>query len=298
MNNQLIALILAMRLPFLLLTCSVILLSIAAALATGVDIKLMDAVLVMSGALAAHISVNLLNEYQDFQSGLDALTSKTPFSGGSGALIARPSAAKFIAKMTVLFLGITIAIGLYFTLSVGFPLLAIGIVGVVIIVLYTQWLNKQAILCLIACGFAFGPLMVLGGYFVLTGTINATILLISLVPFFLTNNLLLINQFPDITPDKSVGRNNFPIKYGINISLYVYFVFVLLAMITTFFILLSLELAIVSYLTLLPMLIALVVVLRLKLNNTVMTNIITAMAVSVMSAVLSPLLLALAIYLT
>lgn len=143
-----------------------------------------------------------------------------------------------------------------------------------------------------------GPLMVLGGYFVLTGTINATILLISLVPFFLTNNLLLINQFPDITPDKSVGRNNFPIKYGINISLYVYFVFVLLAMITTFFILLSLELAIVSYLTLLPMLIALVVVLRLKLNNTVMTNIITAMAVSVMSAVLSPLLLALAIYLT
>ena len=42
--------------------------------------------LVLVGGTAAHISVNALNEYLDFRSGLDARTVRTPFSGGSGAL--------------------------------------------------------------------------------------------------------------------------------------------------------------------------------------------------------------------
>lgn len=298
MNNLLTALFSAMRIPFLSLTCSVIILSIAAAFATGIDIDIKDTTLVIIGALAAHISVNLLNEYQDFKSGLDALTTKTPFSGGSGALIARPLAASFIAKMTVLFLVITIAIGIYFTLSIGLPVLAIGIVGIMIIVLYTQWLNKQAILCLVACGFAFGPLMVWGSFFILTGSVNWDIFIISLLPFFLTNNLLLINQFPDIAADKRVGRNNFPIKYGINNSLYVYFVFILLAMMSTLAVLINITAAPIAYATLLPMVIALIVIAVLKRRNLIMANIITAMSVSVFSAVLTPVLLALAIYLT
>ncbi len=41
--------------------------------------------LALLGAFLAHISVNTLNEYFDFKSGLDLETIKTPFSGGSGA---------------------------------------------------------------------------------------------------------------------------------------------------------------------------------------------------------------------
>ena len=295
MKKHLIALLLAMRLPFLLLTCSVVLLAIASAIATGHDINASHAVLLITGALTAHISVNLLNEYQDFHSGLDAVTTKTPFSGGSGALITTPLATKLIAKMTILFLITTIAIGLYFTLTVGLPILAIGLVGVSIITLYTQWINKKAILCLTACGFSFGPLIVLGSYFVLAGEINWGIFLISLLPFFLTNNLLLINQFPDIEPDKSVGRNNFPIKYGIKLSLYVYLIFSLFALINTMAIVHYYHLSVLSYIALAPIFLSLIKVAVLMKQKKVMTNIVSAMLFSVISAIITPLILALAI---
>ena len=296
MSNNSAALLAAMRLPFLLLTLAVVLLGIALATTTNIEISVTSAALVLCGALTAHISVNLLNEYQDFHSGLDNLTEKTPFSGGSGALIVMPSAAKFIGKMTVLFLVITIVIGLYFALTIGLPIVLIGVLGLAIILLYTQWINTKPILCLISSGLAFGPLMLLGTYYVLTGGVTWAVFLVALVPFFLTNNLLLINQFPDIAPDKSVGRNHFPIKYGINKSLYVYLSFALLAIINTLAILLSYNFPALAYTTLIPMVIAPVVVLVLMKRAAVINNIIIAMAVSVMNAVVSPLLLALAIY--
>ena len=52
---------------------------------------------------------------------------------------------------------------------------------------------------------------------------------ISLVPFFLASNLLLLNQYPDIAADKSVGRRHFPIVYGVEKSTLLYGVFALAA---------------------------------------------------------------------
>jgi 1,4-dihydroxy-2-naphthoate octaprenyltransferase len=43
----------------------------------------------------------------------------------------------------------------------------------------------------------------------------------------LVNNLLLLNQYPDVQADAEVGRNHFPIAYGIEISNRVYGLFVL-----------------------------------------------------------------------
>ena len=51
----------------------------------------------------------------------------------------------------------------------------------------------------------------------------------SLVPFFLVNNLLLLNQFPDVEPDRSVGRDTLPIALGLEGALPVYGLFALLA---------------------------------------------------------------------
>ena len=297
MNSHSMALLSAMRLPFLLLTLAVVFLGIALATSSEVEVSVANSALVMCGALTAHISVNLLNEYQDFHSGLDNLTQKTPFSGGSGALIVMPSAAQFIGQMTVLFLVITVGIGLYFALTIGLPIALIGALGLTIIILYTQWINTKPMLCLFSSGLAFGPLMILGTYYVLTGCVTWAVFLVALVPFFLTNNLLLMNQLPDITPDKSVGRNHFPIKYGIKKSITVYLTFALLAIIIAVGVLLSYNLSALAYTSLLPMLIAPVVVLVLIKRAAIMENIVTAMAVSVMNAVISPLLLAVGIYL-
>ena len=67
--------------------------------------------------------------------------------------------------------------------------------------------------------------MVVGTQFVLQGEYTQLSWLIAVVPFLLVNNLLLLNQYPDIQADASVGRKHFPIAYGVSRSNIVYGLF-------------------------------------------------------------------------
>lgn len=218
----------AIRPSFLVLSPVCVFLGVSTAIAASTTVDTATLILVVIGALCAHISVNTLNEYADFKSGLDLITIKTPFSGGSGALPDHPAMANKVLATGLLTLTITAAIGLYIVNNheaLLLPIGVIGIIGIVIILTYSKWINRWPYLCLLAPGLGFGGLMVIGTHFVLTGMNDITPWLAALVPFFLVNNLLLLNQYPDIQADKSTGRNHFPIAFGTRTSSYVYGVF-------------------------------------------------------------------------
>ena len=217
-----------MRLPFLVLTPACVVLGLAAAIWTSGQVNWFHFVLVLIGALSAHVSVNIFNEYFDFKSGLDADAIRTPFSGGSGRLPESPEIARPALIMAWMFFGITALIGLYFVFTIGSWLIPLGLLGLLIIYFYTEWITRFPLLCLIAPGLGFGTLMVMGTDFVLTGQYSWTAFLASLVPFFLVNNLLLLNQFPDVEADQNVGRKHLPIKIGKEKSSWIYIVFLLL----------------------------------------------------------------------
>jgi 1,4-dihydroxy-2-naphthoate octaprenyltransferase len=219
----------ASRPAFLVLPPVTVLLGVATAIHAGAGIDTLQLALVLITALGAHVAVNTLNEYQDFHSGLDLQTTRTPFSGGSGALPARPEAAGGVLATSLAALAITVSAGLYLVMLRGPALLWLGLAGVALILSYTRWLNRHPWLCLVAPGLGFGPLMVVGTHLALSSSLGMQPLLVSLVPFLLTNNLLLLNQYPDMTADRSVGRNTFPIAYGIARSNTVYATFLLLA---------------------------------------------------------------------
>lgn len=202
------------RLPFLILTPACIMLGMACVQWTHGHIHPLEAMLVLLGAVSAHISVNAFNEYQDFRSGLDALTQRTPFSGGSGVLPDHPELAGRTLAMAVGCLGISVGIGLYFVMLRGPALLPFGVAGVALVLIYTRWITRHPLLCLIAPGLGFGPLMIMGTHVALTGAYSGTATAASLVPFFLVNNLLLLNQFPDAEADRSVGRRHILITSG------------------------------------------------------------------------------------
>jgi 1,4-dihydroxy-2-naphthoate octaprenyltransferase len=229
------AVIKSTRPPFLILAPICVLLGIAIAMQLHREIDADLAIWVFIGAFTAQISVNTFNEYLDYASGLDSMTDKTPFSGGSGSIPALPSAHSLVLMLAVATLLITALIGLYLVSLKGLSLLAIGLVGVVIILAYTRFINRFAWICLLSPGMAFGPLIVVGTYIsviennLVSGTGIASALLISLVPFFLVNNLLLLNQFPDVEADKKVGRCTYPIQYGFESSIKTYLCFVLCA---------------------------------------------------------------------
>lgn len=221
-----------MRLPFIILTPVCVLLGIATAVWTTGSVDIFHSVLVLFGAISAHMSVNALNEYFDFKSGLDSTTRRTPFSGGSGTLPENPKLSRQALSTGLITLAITILIGLYFLSFRGLSLLPMGVLGLLIILSYTTWISRYPILCLIAPGIGFGPLMVMGTNLVLTGGYTWTAFIASLVPFFLVSDLLLLNQFPDVEADQAVGRRHLPIVLGRRASSIIYGVFLLAAYLT------------------------------------------------------------------
>ncbi|MFC2014351.1 prenyltransferase, partial [Chloroflexota bacterium] len=95
------------------------------------------AVLAFVGILLAHISVNVLNDYFDYRSGIDLETKRTPFSGGSGILPAgflRPNQALWFGLVCLL---LDIPIGVYFIIIKGWFLLPIILIAAICILLYT-----------------------------------------------------------------------------------------------------------------------------------------------------------------
>ena len=230
--NKLKALFGIMRVPFLALTPACVLLGVGAAAWMGSRINGLQVALLLVAAVCAHISVNAFNEYFDFKSGLDAHTRRTPFSGGSGTLPARPETARLALLTAWSAFAVTALIGSYFVWLRGMALLPLGLLGLFMLVAYTPWLVRSPFLCLIAPGLGFGPVMVMSVAFALTGVFSWTALVASLVPFFLVSDLLLLNQFPDVEADRSVGRRHFPILIGRKASSLIYGAFLLAAYLT------------------------------------------------------------------
>jgi 1,4-dihydroxy-2-naphthoate octaprenyltransferase len=218
-----------MRLPFLLLTPACVLLGVASAYWTTGYVHWGDAFIVLVGALGTHISVNAFNEYFDFKSGLDEQTQRTPFSGGSGTLQEHPELATTALLTAVVAMLVSALVGIYFVIKTGWGLLPLGLLGLLVIYAYTSWITRFPILTLIAPGLGFGTLMVMGTDYALSGSYTWTSFVASLVPFFLVSNLLLLNQFPDVEADQSVGRRHYPITLGRQTSGRIYLAFLYLA---------------------------------------------------------------------
>ena len=284
------------RLPFLVLTPVCVLLGLSTSVLLSSQIDYFLLILILVGATSAHISVNTLNEYQDYKSGLDLKTDKTPFSGGSGALPDDPESASAVLNIGIFSLIITVLIGLYLSIKCGYDILPIGIVGIILVITYTKWINRSPIICLISPGLGFGVLMVVGTHVILTSQHSVFSCLISLVPFLLINNLLLINQYPYKIADASFGRKTFPVFYGLTRSNSVYLLNLLLAYTLITLYIVSGLLPTLSFVSLLPVGFALYTYYGIKKFSSEIAKHPTYMAANVATAILTPLLLAISLF--
>ncbi|MFT6916744.1 MAG: 1,4-dihydroxy-2-naphthoate octaprenyltransferase [Motiliproteus sp.] len=242
-----------MRSPFLILTPACVFLGLSVVIVDHIKVDVYLLVLTLLGAVLAHICVNTLNEYYDFKTGLDFRTKRTKFSGGSGALPQNPEMAFTVLIVGVLsFIG-TFIIGLFFVWTFGPGVIPIGVAGLVLVVVYTPWITKIPSLCLIGPGIGFGFLIVPGSYFSMTGEYSLSSWLVGIIPFFLVNNLLLLNQYPDIEADRKVGRNNILTAYGTTIGNITYGSFVTMTMVVIIFFVFDGFLPTLSLIALLPM---------------------------------------------
>jgi len=177
--------------------------------------RLGSALLAFFGLLMTHVSVNVLNDYFDYKSGIDLATKRTPFSGGSGILPAKLMTPRQVLWFGVLSFLMAVVIGVYFVTSLdgGWRLLPLLAIAAICILLYTPLLTRLG-WPEWAPGVGLGSLPILGAYFVQTAAYTHPVVIACIPSGILVHNLLLLNEFPDTEADRKAGRKTLPITMG------------------------------------------------------------------------------------
>ena len=210
------------RPQFLILSPILIILGMGMALYNG-EFNTLYLILAVIGLTLLHISVNTLNDYSDYKTGIDFNVSRTPFSGGSGLLPAKALSPKAVLKLGLGSLFLAVPIGVYFIIERGLTLLPIFILGAIFVVWYTSHITHMGFgMPEISAGLGLGTLPVFGTFLIFTGHFSWDILYASVPSGILVCNLLYLNEFPDIEADIKGGRRTLPITLGRKKAAYFY----------------------------------------------------------------------------
>jgi 1,4-dihydroxy-2-naphthoate octaprenyltransferase len=205
-----------LRAPFLLLPVIFVPVGLAMAWSSQPHrFDLLSAVLTVLGAVCLHASINVLNDYFDYRSGIDLVTTPTPFSGGSTILPSKLMTPGEVLAFGTALLGVGIAVGSYFIITFAFDPILVGLVAiaVVTVVSYSSVTSKTGMGELVV-GLNFGPLLLLGTYYVQTHTIAAQPIIVGIPLGVLTAGILYVNEFPDTEADVSNGRYHLVARWG------------------------------------------------------------------------------------
>ena len=214
------------RIPYLKATVTPVLVGGAVAWSEGTFYPWLW-LLTLFTALLLDAGKNLSNDYFDHVKGVDeAHYVLTPFSGGGRGIqdgIVTPRQMLLLAIATYL---VVVAIGLWLAATRGWLLLAIGAIGILLAVTHNGppfWLYYRATgLGQIAVALGFGPLMVLGTYYVQAQQLGWTAFWASLPVAALVASVLTINEYPDRKGDAQAGKKTPVVVWGTRRTVWLY----------------------------------------------------------------------------
>jgi 1,4-dihydroxy-2-naphthoate octaprenyltransferase len=173
------------------------------------EFNLLYAILTYVGIFCLHSSVDLFNDYWDFKRGIDLITKRTKFSGGTGVLPDGLLKPKEVYRAAMLLLILGLLIGASFVYIKGFIVALILGFATLSIVLYSSKLVNFGL------GELFvgikGTLIVIGSFYVQSDTINSESVFVGVIIGLLSSLVLYINSIPDIKADKEKGRKTLAI---------------------------------------------------------------------------------------
>ncbi len=168
--------------------------------------------MVTVGLLFAHATNNLINDFTDHVKGVDrdnyfrSQYGPQPLEHG---LMTRGQLLAYIAVTGA----IALAAGLYLVAVRGEATLALLAIGAFFVLFYT-WPLKYIGMGEVAVILVWGPLMVGGGYYVVTGTVSADVILASL-PCALAATTVLFGKHTDkLEADREKGIRTMPVLLG------------------------------------------------------------------------------------
>ncbi len=205
---------LATRVPFLTATFVPILLGAMVARNDGYSAWWLFALALLGGS-AIHLGLNVANDVSDATSGADtANANPTMFSGGSRMIQYGLVSLQTMRMVSIACYAVGIGIGLYLTATRGIELLWIGVAGVFLSIFYTSPPFKLVHRGMgeIAVALGFGPIMVLGTYFVIAQRLTFEAFYASLPVAIFIMLVLYVNQIPDKPADEKTGKRTIVVR--------------------------------------------------------------------------------------
>ena len=209
--------------------------------------------LTLLGILLAHLGVNVFNDYFDGKDGTDEANTEyfQQVSGGSRAIELGLITLNGTKKLGIILTLLAMVIGGIILMQVHpanfSDVMQFALAGLFLGFFYTARplrLVARRGLGEITIFLCFGPLLTMGtGLAMIQGDTNFSeygmhIVNLSLlgVPLgLLTTNILLINEFPDMKSDAKTGKNHLVVTFGKKISRWIYLLFLLLAVSSSYF---------------------------------------------------------------
>jgi 1,4-dihydroxy-2-naphthoate polyprenyltransferase len=191
--------------------------------------------LTLLGVGSLHLGANLLNDYYDAR-GSDPINLRlTPFSGGSRVIQEGKLSAMTVLLLGAAFLAVGIGSGICLVILERPWVLIFGGLG-----LFAGWVYSASPFQYMSKGlgelvifFAFGPLITLGAYYVMTDSVNWSAFVLGFPQGFLVAAIIWINEFPDYEADRKAGKRTLVVRLGLRSSCYGYCVIVLCAFVST-----------------------------------------------------------------
>ena len=181
--------------------------------------------LVLAGVTINHFGLNLLDDVCDYKHAVDGRDfERNPYTGGSGVLTEGLLTPRQVAIGAVVCFVLTSLIGVYLTMTRGWPILAFGLFGVFCSVFYTLPPVKLGYRGLGELGLLvnFGPIIGLGAYYVQARTIALEPLLVSLILGVMMWSMIVINEIPDYEEDKFGGKLTLVARFGRRKGMFLY----------------------------------------------------------------------------
>ena len=159
-------------------------------------------------------SVNTFNDYFDFIKGADSADDNVEESDAT--LIYANVSPKSARNLAWAFLAAAFLLGIYVIVRAGWIPLVLGLIGAVIVVLYSGGKTPISYLPLgeLISGVVMGGLIPLACFQVLTHTLNFWMLVVAIPTIIGVGLIMLTNNTCDIEKDEAVARKTLPVLLG------------------------------------------------------------------------------------
>ncbi|MEY8755193.1 1,4-dihydroxy-2-naphthoate polyprenyltransferase [Peribacillus frigoritolerans] len=184
--------------------------TVIALLEDGVNWLLFAAMMIASILIQA--ATNLFNEYYDFKRGLDTEESV----GIGGGIVRHGMTPRLIMNLALGMYAIALIIGIYICSASSWWLAAIGLVCMLVGYLYTGGPLPISYTPFgeLFSGLFMGFLIILIAFFIQTGDVSSTAILIAIPSGILVGLINLSNNLRDHDGDKAHGRKTMPVMMG------------------------------------------------------------------------------------